>query len=72
MTWRSRIKRESIQNMHFLSLNETLNPRDYSCDKQLNGQIMLKEKEFICVASWSERIVFIKRATQEVAQKLKN
>ena len=28
--------------------------------------------KLICVASWSERIVFIKRATQEVAKKLKN
>ena len=34
--------------------------------------IMFNEKELICVPSRSERIVFIKRATQEVVNKLKN
>ena len=48
------------------------NPRDNTCVKQVNGQIMLNEKELTCVASWSERIVFIKRATKKVAKKLKN
>ena len=55
-----------------MSHNESLNPRDYNCNKQVNGQIMLNEKELICLASLSERVVFIKRATQEVAKKLKN
>ena len=58
--------------MHYMSLGKSLNPRDNNCDKQFDGQIMLNEKELTCVASWSERIVFIKRATQEVAKKLKN
>ena len=31
--------------MHCLSLRESLNPRDNNCVKQVNGQIMLNEKE---------------------------
>ena len=72
MMWRSKIYREASQNMHYMSLGKSLNPRVNNCDKQFDGQIMLNEKELTCVASWSERIVFIKRATQEVAKKLKN
>ena len=48
-----------------------LNPRDNNCVKQVNGQIMLNGKELTCVASWSERIAFIKKATKEVAKKMK-
>ena len=72
MMWRSKIYREEIQNMHYMSLGKSLNLRDNNCDKQVDWQTMLNEKELTCVASWCERIVFIKRARQEVAKKLKN
>ena len=39
------LERDRIQNVHYMSHNESLNSRDYSCGKQVNGQIMLKEKE---------------------------
>ena len=45
MSWRSKIWNEEIENMHQLSHNVSLNPKDYSCVKQVNGQIRLYEKE---------------------------
>ena len=48
------------------------NLNDINYDKQINGQIKLIEKESTCVENWSERIDFIRKATQEVAKKLKN
>ena len=61
-----------IQNMHCMSHSVSLNPRKDICNKQVNGQTRLIEKEYACVANWSERIVFIERAIQEVAKKLKS
>ena len=43
MTWRSRIERERVQNMQKKSHNESFNPRDYNCNKQINWQIVLNE-----------------------------
>ena len=60
------------ENMYYMSHKESLHPRDGIYVKQVNEQIMLKEKELTCVASWSERTVFIKKATREVAKKSKN
>ena len=68
----SSAQRQLYSTEYDMSHKESLNPRDNNGCKQVNGQIMLNEREFTCVASWSERIVFIKRATQEVAKKLKN
>ena len=55
-----------------MSNKESLNPRDGNYVKQVNGQIMLNEEKLTCVVSWSERSVFIKTATREVAKKSKN
>ena len=40
--------------------------------KPINGQIKLNERAYICGADWGWRTIFIKRAKQEVAKKLKN
>ena len=66
-TWRSTIWNEEIQNTHCSSHNGS-----WSCWKIFNGQIKLSVGEYICVASWRWRTIFMKNATQEVAKNLKN
>ena len=70
-TLRSKIQGEEIQNAHHSSHKESLNLEDDNYWKPLNGQIKLNEREYICVADWEWRTIFIKKAMQEVAQKLK-
>ena len=57
-------------NTHLLSHSVSLNLKD----KQLleANQSKLDAREYICVANWRYRIIFIKNAMQEVAEKLKN
>ena len=55
-----------------MSRSASWNLNDINYDKQINGQIKLIEKESTCVENWRERIDFIRKATQEVAKKLKN
>ena len=71
-TWRSRIWNEEIQNTHYSSHSVSLSPKDDTYWKPINGQIKLNERAYICGADWGWRTIFIKRAMQEVAEKLKN
>ena len=71
-TWRSKIWNEEIQNTHCLSHSESLSLKDHSCWKIFIGQIKFNVREHKCVAEWRWRIVFIRNAMQEVAEKLKN
>ena len=69
--WRSRIWSEEIQKTHWLSHSVSLNLEDNNYWKSI-GQIKLNVREYICVAGWWLRTIFIKNAMQEVAEKLKN
>ena len=71
-TWRSRIWNEEIQNTHHSSHSVSLNLKDDNYWKPINGQIKLNVRDYICVANWRWRTIFIKNAMQEVAEKLKN
>ena len=71
-TWRSKIQSEEIQNTHYSSHKESLNFKDNNYWKPINGQIKLNVREYMCVANWRWRTIFIKKAMQEVAEKLKN
>ena len=71
-TWKSKIWSEEIQNTHYSSHNESLNLKDDNYWKPINWQIKLNVRQYICVANWRWRTVFIKNATQEVAKNLKN
>ena len=55
-----------------MSRNASLNLNEINYDKPVDGQIKLREKEFACVVSWSDRIDFLQKSTQKVAKKLKN
>ena len=70
--WRSRIWSEEIQNMRWLSRDESLNLKNYNRWKPINGQIKLSVREYTCVVNWWWRAVFTRNATQEVAKKWKN
>ena len=41
-------RREEIQNSRCTSRNVSLNPNDINFDKQVNGQVKLKDKELAC------------------------
>ena len=71
-TWRSRTSSEGIQNIRWLSRDESLNLKDDNYWKPINGQIKLSVGECTCVANWRWRAVFTRNAKQEVAKKLKN
>ena len=70
-TRRSKIWSEETQNMHWLSHNGSLNLKDDNYWKPINGQIKLSVREYTCVVNWRWRTVFLKKAMQEVAEKLK-
>ena len=65
------LKRRSSEYAIFES-HVSLNLKDDNYWKPINGQIKLSVREYSCVANWRWRIIFIKKATQEVAKKLKN
>ena len=70
--WRSRIWNEEIQNLHYSSHSVSLDLNDVYYWKPINLQIKLNVREYTRVADWRCRIIFIKNAMQEVAEKLKN
>ena len=51
--------------------NENWNLKDDNSWKPINGQIKLSEREYMCVANWWWSTVCTRKATQEVAKKLK-
>ena len=71
-TWRSRIWNEEILNTHDSSHSVSLSLKGDTSWKPTNGQIKLHERAYTCGADWGWRTIFIKRAMQEVAEKLKN
>ena len=56
------------RNTHWLSHSVSLNLEDNNYRKP--NQIKLNEREYICVADWGWRIIFIKNAMQEVAEEI--
>ena len=69
--WKSRIQSEEIRNALYSNHSVSLNLKDDNCWKPINMQIKLNVREYICVASWRWRTIFIKEAMPEVAEKLK-
>ena len=70
--WRLKNGSEDFQNLRCVSRNASLSLNEINYDKPVDGQIKLREKEFACVVSWSDRIDFLQKSTQKVAKKLKN
>ena len=64
--------KEEIQKTHSSSHCVSLNLKDDKYRKLINGQIKLSVREYMCAATWRWRTIFIKKALQEVAEKLKN
>ena len=58
---------EESQNLRWLSRDESLNLK-----ANLYEQIKLCVREYICVAEWRWGAIFIEKALQEVAERLKN
>ena len=67
-TWRSKIWNEEIQNAHYFESQRELEAQRW----QLLEASKLNVREYICVANWRWRTIFIKNAMQEDAEKLKN
>ena len=71
-TWRSRNQSEKIQNTHWLNRSMSSNRKDDNNWKPIYMGRSSSAREYICVEDWRWRTTFIKRAMQEVAEKLRN
>ena len=75
-TWRSKIWNEETQNTHYSSRNESLDLKDDNSLDRSSLNVFSHaghgNYEYIYVANWRWRTMFIKKAMQEVADKLKN
>ena len=71
-TWRSKIWNEEIQNTHYSSHSASLNLKDDNLLKanQCTDQAQ-RERTHLC-SRLGRRTIFIKKAVQEVVEKLKN
>ena len=65
-SWRSRNQSEKTQNTAWAWISKTTALKIYSMDSSSSV------REYVCVAHWGWRIIFIKNAMQEVIGKLKN
>ena len=64
-TWRSKIQSEGIRNTHYSSHNESMKLKDNNYWKPNRAS---STREYICVADWGWRTIFIKKAMQEIAK----
>ena len=70
--WRSNIGKRAIRILLLMRSIRSLNLNDFSYNKQVDGQIKLREINSACMEVWNWEIGTSKKIMQEVAKKLKN